>query len=199
MSPESADETNSQEAMHTVNEQESSHEIIDVLMLRLLIARAAGKDSLAWWEDESLAEHSTYLLDRIFPVDSRLAARSLALHAALARHQAAYMHEPQALHLFRLDAQNRDKLAVRQTPLTTVPLPKEPIRTMEELKAELVRLTNAPKPYQRVHQIGNQAVLINIPPTPPGVSDWQHRAQTLAWAYLEGAPNQPAFPYFVER
>lgn len=184
--------------MRTINEQLPFDEAKEILMLRLLIARAANKDSLAWWDDESMAEHSAFLLERIFPVAPPLAARSLALQAAQARHQAAYVHESQALHLFRLDTKNGDKLAVRDVSLASLSVPQEPIRTLDELKSQLLRLTHEPKAYQLIRHSGNQALHIEIPALPPGVSVWRHRAQTLAWAYLEAAPNQPIFPYIVE-
>lgn len=169
-----------------------------ILILRLLIARAANNDSLAWWDDESFAGHSAYLFERVFPVAPPLAARSLALRAAHARHEAAYAHEPAALHLFRLDARNGDKLALRDVALDELAVPPVPIRTLDELRAHLLRLTQEPKPYRRLRSTGSRALLIEVPAAPPGITAWRHRAQTLAWAYLEGAPNQPVFPYLVE-
>lgn len=169
-----------------------------ILHLRLLIARAANKDSLVWWDDESLASHSAFLLDRLFPVSPRTAARSLALRAAESRHQAAVAAEANALHLFHLDLANRDELAERQVALETISVPEEPIDTIDALRARLAELLGGPKPYRRVRQAGNQGTLIELPPAPPGISVWQHRAQTLAWAYLEGAHSHPVFPFVVE-
>lgn len=166
-----------------------------VLSIRLLIARAANKDSLAWWDDESLSSQGAFLMDRIFPVAPRAAARSLALRAALSRHQAACAAEPQAIHLFRLDVANRDELALRQVPLASLPVPEEPISTVDELRLEITRLTGGTRPYRRVRVTGNQGLLIEVPSPPAGMSLWQHRAETLAYAYLEGTPGRPVFPY----
>lgn len=170
-----------------------------ILTLRLLIARVANKDSLAWWDDESLAGHSAFLLNRIFPVAPQTAARSLALRAALSRHKAACASEPNALHLFRLDADNQDKLATRQVELSAIPVPEEPIDSVGALQAKLTELIGEPIPYQRVRDTMNRGLLIESPPIPPGVSPWRHRAQTLAWAYLEGEPRQPVFPFILEK
>jgi len=170
----------------------------ELLVLRLLIARAANKDSLAWWDDESLSSHGAFLLNRIFPVAPQTAARSLALRAARSRHEAACASEPNALYLFRLDAANQDELAVRQVALATLSVPEEPIGTMDALRAKLIQLIGELGPYKRVRLTGNQGLLIEIPPPPVGVSVWRHRAQTLAWAYLEGAHSQPVFPYILE-
>lgn len=170
-----------------------------ILHLRLLIARAANKDSLAWWDDESLAGHSAYLLNRIFPIAPQTAARSLALRAALSRHEAVCASEPNALHLFRLDAANKDDLAARQVALATVSLSLEPIYTIDKLRAKLTQLTGESRSYKRVRLTGNQGLLIEIPAAPPGVSPWRHRAQTLASAYLEGEPGQPVFPFILEK
>lgn len=169
-----------------------------ILRLRLLIARAANKDSLAWWDDESLASHSAFLLDRLFPVSPQAAARSLALRAAESRHQAALAAEPNALHLFHLDIANQDELAARQVAMETVYVPGEPIDTIEVLRVRLAELLGEPKPYKRVRQARNQGMLIELPPAPAGISVWQHRAQTLAWAYLEGAHSDPVFPFVME-
>jgi hypothetical protein len=169
-----------------------------VLALRLLIARAANKDSLDWWDDESLTSQGAFLLERIFPVAPSTAARSLALRATLLRHQAALAPEPQALHLFRLDADNQDGLALRWASPAPLPVPEEPIGAMEALQSRLVELMGEPKPYKRLRQGRNQGLLIEIPALPPGISAIRHRAETLAWAYLEGAHGQPVFPFLLE-
>ena len=103
-----------------------------ILGLRLLIARAANRDSLAWWDDESLTPPGGFLLERVFPTAPALAARSLALAAAVARHQAACTGE--VLHLYHLDADNQDGLALRFAPLLPIPVPREPIVTMDALR-----------------------------------------------------------------
>jgi hypothetical protein len=175
-----------------------AEDIQHILTLRLLIARAGNKDSLAWWDDDSLSSHGRFLLRRIFPVAPQTAARSLALHAALSRHQAAYAAEPNALHLFRLDSDSQDELALRHIVSDSLPVPEEPIDTIEALEANLIQLVGEPRAYKRVRQAANQAILIEIPAAPNGTSLWLHRAQTLAWAYLEGAKGQPVFPYILE-
>jgi len=169
-----------------------------ILSLRLLIARAANKDSLAWWDDDSLADHTVFLLDRIFPIAPRLAGRSLALRAAVARHQVAVAAEERALHLFRLDTDNEDELAARQMELATIPMPEQPISTMGELRTQLMELTGEPATFRPVRQTMTRGLLIELPAAPAGVSVWRHRAQALAWAYLEGAHSQPVFPFILE-
>ena len=71
-----------------------------ILRLQLLVARAANKDSQAWWDDESLTPHAGFLLERIFPMAPTLAAKSLALKAAAARHRVACAGHENALHLY---------------------------------------------------------------------------------------------------
>lgn len=169
-----------------------------ILRLRLLLARAANKDSLAWWDDESLTPPAEFLLERLFPMAPALAARSLALSAALARHQAACVGNDKALHLYRLDPDNRDRLALRTAPLLPVPVPHDPITTTEALKQHLLDLISQPMPYKVTQRTDTRGLQLEIPPSPSGVSLLLHRAQTLAWAYLEGVPNQPVFPFCVE-
>ena len=170
-----------------------------ILGLRLLVARAANKDSLAWWDDESLTPHAGFLLERIFPVAPPLAARSLALAAALARHQAACPANGRALHLYRLDADNQDRLALRFAPLLAISVSEEPITTLETLRQHLFDLTEGPAPYTVVRETDTRGLEINIPPCPAGVSPMVHRARTLAWAYLEGSPDEPVFPFCLEQ
>ena len=169
-----------------------------ILGLRLLIARAANKDSLAWWDDESLTRHAGYVLERVFPMAPPLAARSLALAAALARHQAACPADTRALHLYRLDADNLDKLALRFAPLLPIPVPEEPITTMEMLRQNLLNLTHEPASYTVMRQTGTHGLQVEMSPCPASVSPLLHRARTLTWAYLEGAPEEPVFPFCLE-
>ncbi|HXK43900.1 MAG TPA: BrxE family protein [Anaerolineae bacterium] len=164
-----------------------------ILALRLLIARAGGVDSLAWWEDHSFTDPATYVFDRLFPVSPPLAARTLALRAAWHRHQAAC--DARALHLYRLDPDNRDALALRDISPLNVDLPTAPIPSMEALRAALLALTGKPRPYRVIMERAGHALHIELPPAPPGVEPLLHRAQTLAWAYLQGAPGQPLFPF----
>jgi hypothetical protein len=167
----------------------------EILGLRLVIARAANQDSLAWWDDESLTPHAGFLLERVFPMAPSLAARSLALAAASARHQAACPEK--ALHLYRLDADNRDRLALRFASLLSIPVAEEPITTVDALRQHLVALTREPMVYTVVRRNGHR-LQIEIPPCPAGSSPLAHRAQTLAWAYLEGSPGEPVLPYCLE-
>jgi hypothetical protein len=166
-----------------------------ILSLRLLVARAANRDSLAWWDDESLTPPAGFLLERVFPMAPSLAARSLALAAASARHQAACPQK--ALHLYRLNADNRDRLALRFAPLLPIPVPEEPITTVDGLRQHLVTLTREPMGYTVVRRNAH-GLQIEIPPCPAGSSPLAHRAHTLAWAYLEGSPGEPVLPYCLE-
>lgn len=118
-----------------------------ILSLRLLIARAANKDSLAWWDDESLTLSADFLLERLFPVAPALAARSLALRAAQARHQAACAPYKRALHLYRLDLDNLDRLALRNESLLPISLSPAPITTLDELRQGLAALIDEPPAY----------------------------------------------------
>jgi len=183
---------------HTSTDNLTPEGIRRILSLRLLVASAANKDSLAWWDDESLTPHAGFLLERIFPMAPPLAARSLALASALARHQAACPANNRALHLYRLDPDNQDKLALRFVPLLPIPVPEEPITTLETLRQHLLDLTGEPVPYTVVRRAGAHGLQIKVPSCPPDVSQLAHRARTLAWAYLEGTPGEPVFPFCVE-
>jgi hypothetical protein len=167
-----------------------------ILALRLLIARAANSDSLAWWDDESLTPAADYVLNRLFPMAPRLAGKSLALRAAAARHRVACPGD--ALHLYRLDVDSRDKLALRFAPLKPVTVPDTPIATMKALREQLLEVVDGPQAYTALRQTTPAGLLIDIPPAPADVPPIVHRAKTLAWAYLEGAQGAPVFPFSTE-
>lgn len=169
-----------------------------ILGLRLLVARAANKDSLAWWDDESFTTHAGFLLERIFPMAPPLAARSLTLAAALARHEAACPANSGTLHLYRLDPDNQDRLVLRFAPLLPIPVPEEPVTTMEALRQHLLDLTAKPVPYTVLRRTDTHRLQVQILSSPDRVPPLLHRARTLAWAYLEGAPGEPVFPFCLE-
>lgn len=168
-----------------------------ILALRLLIARAGGADGLRWWEDHSFTDSATYIFDRLFPVSPPLAARTLALRAAWRRHKAAC--DPEALHLYRLDPDNRDGLALRDLSPLDVDLPTTPTTSMEALRAALLALTGEPRAYRVIMERAGHALHIELSPPPRGMEPLLHRAQTLAWAYLQSAPEQPLFPFCYPR
>lgn len=170
-----------------------------IVALRLLIARAANKDSLSWWDDESLTPHATFVLQRVFPVSPNLAARSLALTAAAARHTAACPTNHDAVHLYQLDPDGQDQLASRSVSLLDVAVPEGAIATMDALRTHLLSLTGRQISYRVVRQTDSHGLQIEIPPAPSEVQLLLHRAQTLAWAYLEGSPGQPVFPFLQEQ
>ncbi|MFZ1599568.1 MAG: BrxE family protein [Anaerolineae bacterium] len=170
-----------------------------ILRLRLLIARAANRDSLAWWDDESLSASAQFLLERLFSVAPPLAARSLALRAAWTRHVAALAAFQRAAHLYRLDSDNQDELALRDVPRLPIPYPDAPIKDMQQLRRSLLELTGQPIVSKTVREAAGHGLEIALPPRPPGVSLWLHRARTLAWAYLEGSPGQAVFPFIMEQ
>lgn len=168
-----------------------------IAALRLLVARAANRDSLAWWDDESLTQHAGVLLDRLFPVAPQLAARQLALASARARHNAAFESIPAALHLFRLDPGGQVELAMRTVHLPDINVPRDPITSVDALRDQLGSLVGEPHPAYKVlaRRPGN-GLHIEISPVrdgPPAI----YRARALAWAYLEARPGQPAFPFFT--
>jgi hypothetical protein len=169
-----------------------------ILSLRLLIARAGNQDSLAWWDDQSFTTPAGFILERTFPVAPRMAARSLALAAAFDRHEAACLNDRRALHLFRLDPDNQDRLALRFERWDDVPVPDEPIVSMDQLRQRLQDALGDPMPGKATRQDQAGALLLAIPPCPPDQDAMLHRAKTLAWAYLAGAPGQPVFPYCLE-
>jgi hypothetical protein len=183
-------------SVRTIEHILSSAEARTVLSLRLLIARAANADSLAWWDDNALTPAADFVLARLFPMAPGLAGRTLALKAAFARHDA--ICPSGTLHLYRLDLDNRDKLALSAIPLEKASVPDEAIPSMDVLRDDLHALTQTPYVYTILNRRSNGTMHIEIEPAPAGVHPLVHRARTLAWAYLEGTREAPIFPYCLE-
>jgi len=165
-----------------------------ILRLRLLIARAAGTDSLHWWDDESFTKPAQFIFSRLFTADPLLTSRGLALEAAQTRHEALRHPQVVMLHLFRLAADNEDRLALRFEPLLPIPIVEQPILSMSELREHLVDLLGEPMPYTIERKSDLGGVQLGMPLAPAHVNPMLHRAKTLAWAYLEGQPRQPVIP-----
>lgn len=172
---------------------------LHILRLRTVIARAAQKDSLAWWEDEALTTQGKYLIERIFPGAPAVTGRNLALAAAAARHQAALHGIDQALHLFHLSGDNADRLAMRAARHQAeddLPSLSDPIPDFETLRRILLDRTGKQPRYEKVgvrSQYNGMRIRLREPS--PDILDVAH---ALAWAYLEGEVGKPVFPYVVE-
>ena len=169
-----------------------------ILQLRLLVARAAGTDSLQWWEDQSFTGPGRFILDRLFPFAPPLAARSLALRAAWERHAAACPNRRDAVHLYRLDSDGQDKMALKDILLLDIPVPEEPIATMAALREQLHTLLGDLPAYRVSQRLNTGAFQVEPLPGPAARPAMLHRAMTLATAYLEGEPGRPVFPYCLE-
>ena len=165
-----------------------------ILSLQLLIARAAQKDSLSWWEDDALTPSGKYLLERLFIVNPDEAGRKIAIEAAKVRYQAAFGADNHVLHLFHLDQTGDIELNLQELSLSSVPAPTEPVQSLEVLRHLLLEQVGSPMVYQIVGERSNNRLEIKI-----GNSSSQPElidiVKTLAWAALEGEPGKPKFPY----
>ena len=98
-----------------------------------------------------------------------------------------------------LDPDGRDRLALRFVPLQSIPIPAGPIATMDALEGHLLEWIGSPTAYAVVRWTGSRGLQIAMPPPPGGVPPMLHRVRTLAWAYLEGSPGEPVFPFVLEQ
>jgi len=167
-----------------------------ILGLRLLVARAAQKDSLNWWEDDSLTRSGSYLLERLFLVDLSETGRKLALEAAKTRYQAAFNRVDSVIHLFRMDKTGDVEHNLQGMRLENIPIPSEPIPSLDALRLHLLALTGQPPQFQVVGERADHRLEIGMQHMIGKVSILDI-ANTLAWASLEGKPGQPIFPYII--
>jgi len=164
-----------------------------IIQLQLLIARVGQNDSLRWWEDDSLTEAGVYLLERLFPFAPYIQGRKLALLAAKNRHDAVFGQETQILHLFRFGFEGDREQEKSAFDPSCFELPDAPIRTIDELKIHLAQLVEAPNPQSKIDRVitDDGRLQIKIPSTKTTID----MANRLAWAYLQGEPEKPVYPY----
>lgn len=167
-----------------------------ILGIRLLIARAAQKDSLNWWEDDSLTPAGGYVLERLFLAAPQEAGRKLALEAARTRYQAAFNGENNPLHLFRLDKTGEIEHGLQDIPIMSVPVPLEPIPTRDMLRQKFLEFTGQPDKFKVIGERANHRMEIR-PANPHKKYATLEIVKILAWATLEGEANQPVFPYIM--
>jgi hypothetical protein len=174
-----------------------AHERNLILTFQLLIARAAQKDSLKWWEDDALTPSGKYLLERLFLVDADEASRKLAIEAAKVRFQAAFGNENNVLHLFHLDQTGDVEHSLQGINLSSIPVPSESIQSIDDLRQMLLEHVGSPMKYQVVGERSSNRLEIKRGEA-HSKSDLIHIVKTLAWATLESEPGKPVFPYFQQ-
>ena len=166
----------------------NAHELDYWLKIQLLIARAGQNDSLRWWEDDSLTEAGSYILERLFPFAPQIQGRKLALAAAKVRHEAALKEEEDPFYLYQF-------LEERDYDLSDVSIPSTPITTMDELHHQLTALVPEKPSGMKI-----------IPVSSNGRLQVEFKIETstlevvnaLAWAYMEGSPSNPVFPFIKQ-
>jgi len=168
--------------------------ITTIIKLRLLILRAAQKDSLHWWEDESLTQSGGFLAERVFVMDTPETVRKLALEAGKTRYRMALGEDRKRLHLFWLDRMGQTEHDVLWLRLLNYEMPTEPITSMDMFREKLLEITGAPMPYERAYNTTIETMEIRIKGFPGKVSV-VNLAKTLAWACLESSHGKPVFPY----
>lgn len=162
--------------------------------LAFLIIRAGEKDSLKWWDDESLSEAGLFALSRVLPKNPKAAAVRLAYLAALERHRgmlaSAGLRDASTL----LDFVESALVAPLESTSFVTAVREEPITSVGQLRTLL-------------QEVAPEVTTIEIP-APPGdglldLSDLlgratpgpQARAALLAAGYLRGQVGKPVIPY----
>jgi hypothetical protein len=170
------------------------HALHELLRLRLLIARAAQKDSLSWWEDESLTQAGNFLMERLFTMDTTETARKLAMEAAKTRYRMAFGENGAKLHLFQLDQRGQVEYELRDLRYSELKISVEPITSPDMLRQELLAITGTPMPYEIVGPGINNQLEIRMKDILRKTPILE-LAKTLAWACLESSRGKPVFPY----
>jgi hypothetical protein len=172
----------------------TSGDKIKLLNLQLLIARAAQKDSLNWWEDDSLTSAGNYVLERLFLHAPSEAGRKLALRSARSRYHAAFRDMQKAVHLFRLDSRREIKPSLHEISISNLDIPLDPIASLDTLRELLLQMIGTEPQYQVIAERGDHRIEIR-PHKKISQADVIQLAQILAWSTLEGKPGVPVFPF----
>ncbi len=176
----------------------ASQDLSRLLHLQLLIARAGQRDSLQWWDDESLTSSGAYVVERVFVGAPQLTAQRLALRAAVSRHTDALADFYTATHLFHLDEQRQTELALRGVPLPSDIDLQTPISDMTAFRDRLLSIVGTAPNYEPVGKVGlNNTQRIRLS---TNASPILEKAAALAWTYAASKVGKPVFPYLlVER
>jgi hypothetical protein len=162
--------------------------------LALLIIRAGEKDSLRWWDDESLSEAGLFVLSKILPRNPRAAAIRLAYLAALERHRAILAAAGVRGATTLLDFAEPALTTPQESASLVTAVLDEPITSMDQLRT-------------RLHELASEVTTIEIPaPSDEGLLDLsdfigraspgsEGRAALLAAGYLQGQVGKPVIPY----
>lgn len=167
-------------------------ELWQVLAVRALIARAAARDALRWWDDEALSEAGLALAARLFPRWPERAALRMAMRAGRSRHRVALERFPGALHLFWLGNEVEHELERRLdngvAAAGSIVIPPA-VTSPEELGWALDALGAPPA------ATGRRANTPEIEIDARGATTLLERTLVLAAGYRVAGPAQPVFPY----
>jgi hypothetical protein len=150
--------------------------------LASVIVRAGARDSLDWWDDESLTPEGGIVLGRLFPRSTRRLARRLAALAA---------QERQAGLLGGLRDSVVTLLDLPPEVLEAVNVTDEPITSEEDLRDLLAQHAPAVADV-RLPRAADGALFDLTPAMQPSTEDL---AALLASGYLHGRRGRPVIPY----
>jgi hypothetical protein len=164
-----------------------------ILRLRLAVARAGQRDSLAWWQDETLTPGADLLLGRLFPRSAARAALKLGLLAARARHDLVLGEQPGVRHLFDLGDEVEQELEMTLRNRPPVEVRRDPIRSREDVAAVLRAIVADPTVSASPTRVG-QALRLG-----DDVQDLPlaQRASALAWAYTVSDAGSLVVPFYL--
>lgn len=165
-----------------------------ILQIRLLVARAAQKDSLSWWEDDSLTDSGAFLLEKLFLTAPLDAAKKLALKSAHGRYDAAFSGDDHALHLFCLDDRGEQDFPYQDIQIASIPIVPGPLPDLDTLRIYLQQVVGNPPVYKVISERANRRIEIRVADQAL-ISEPLELAKVFAWASLESKPDYPLFPY----
>lgn len=166
-----------------------ANDVTAILRLRAIICRAAQRDSMSWWDDESLTPYARVILDPLFPRTAPTAAIKIAFESARLRYRAAFaVTTARVLHLFSLDDGTEMGLADAERAYT-VP--------SESAIPDVEAFRRALGPDWRDYEVTNRGAggLLEIKARRGSPRDSLDVARALAVAHAEGGPGTPAFPF----
>jgi hypothetical protein len=155
------------------------------VQLASVIVRAGARDSLDWWDDDSLTPEGGIVLGKLFPRSTRRLARRLAALAAQER-QAGLLGDLRSSVITLLD--------LSAEVLEAVEVPDEPITNEEALRDRLIQ--HAPALADVRLPAAASGPLFDLTPAVPAARPSpEGLAVLLASGYLHGRRGRPVIPY----
>lgn len=159
-------------------------------LVALLVARAGAKDSLNWWDDDSLTSAGEFVLGRIFPRKWKLISYRLAMYAAKEKHDGA----ARTVGLEDFTTLFSNVFIVGLESAVAEGIVSSPINSMDEFKGRLTTLCPRVTEFD-VPQPQASGLLDITDITGDNIPSTETLVEAFASGYTRAQAGKPVFPF----